>query len=254
MIFSELIAQIKLLLLKLFFNPSGEKFYRRYKRVIEKSLFYRNAFRSLDSLNLNEHLSDLILKESKYTSSPLYLAQEKIKFGSLSFGTSLKDVMDTADSPDFISFERFQGEIFVSHKYMEQLLGRKASRIFIFCNGAFFFGEIIIPADPYASPQRQLKATRNEIKLALISEIVSKYKVSGEIVLHDNFIIKDEDGGLIYFKDTGFGYHLKYFSAKNPEIFKTLLRFFETKNNDNQIRKELLRTFISGEPIPSPVV
>lgn len=244
----ELIIKFRVLLLGLIYNKTSERYFVKYKKLIQKSFFYEKDYNYLLAINMKEKLADVVNNKIKHERSPAHFTEEIIQFGQVAFGSILKQFKKSHAKPDVVVYERFEDTVFVIFTYREQLLGRKVRRNFVFCNGEFFLGEIIIPQDP-ANQKHYDKLTLSDgqIKLGVVSDLFKSFHVDMPPDLVDFFTISDNDSGRIQFLDNGFTYQIKYFSKKNQKLYDLLLRLYHNSQEIDQAKKVIISSFMSGE-------
>jgi hypothetical protein len=244
----EISIKIRLIFLRLFFNPIGEAYFVRFKRLIEKSIVFQKEYSLIINTSIRDKLSDLIDPKLKHEQTPVYTTTNYVQFGLLQFGSTLSSFnKNFAKKPDLVVFEHFEKHLFTVYIYKEQLLGRKVRRNYVFCDGEYFLGEVIIPMPTRITHQTNSSVLTNlQIKTALISDLHNTFHLASNNQSQDFFTIKSNDNSLVQFQDNGFSFQIKYFSRKNEQLYSTLVRLYQSNAELDPSNSVIIRQFLSG--------
>lgn len=243
----ELHIKLKLFFLRLFISPYKEFFFNKLKGLIKDSVVYQKEYHNLLETTLRNKLPDVINNNVKFDGENNFSTHEPIQFGSVSFGYPLEAFKNLYPKPDLVVFEHFEHHLFTICTFRENLLGIRLKRNFLFCDGEFFMGEIVVPKSQSFSNHGDVERLNNkQIVEGIIHDILSMNHIPKPTKWLDFFTIRDEKKGFIRFVDTGFSFKILYFSTQSEAILTILKRLFYQENNQSPYDNPLIHNFLQG--------
>lgn len=191
---------IAIYITKLFYGEYSRQFVLKYKKITRRK---PHPYCFKDDFYYHILAIHKAMKESK-----IYQSNKKFDFEHLDFGKSFNDTLSGNPKPDCFTISEEKVPDFCVVGYKSRMFHSNEKTLLYHCSNTYFMGEFVFSSLSEDTPTLILEMLRKEYNPNIESA--------------KNFTIKDQEGQVLYFTDTGFFLSIKFFNTNNEMIHKLL--------------------------------
>ena len=209
---------IAIYITKLVYGEYSRQFVLKYKKITRKKP-HPYCFK-------DDFYYHILAIHKAMTETKIYQSNKRFDFEHLDFGKNLKDTLSENSNPDCFTISEDKVPDFSVVGYKSRMFHSNEKTLLYHCSDSYFMGEFVFSSLSENTP-------------ALILEMLQK-EYNPNIEAAKNFSIKDQDGHVLYFTDTGFFLSLKFFNTNN-DIIQKLVELAQKSSDENKPPLENIR-------------